>query len=47
MHNTDATDVATEAIAEAIAEAEASANDSAEARAWLAVLAEVIDLADD
>jgi hypothetical protein len=31
------------AIADAIAELEASANDSAEARAWLALLAEVLD----
>jgi hypothetical protein len=34
-------------LAEAIAEAEASANDSAEARAWLVVLAEVLDQVDD
>jgi hypothetical protein len=34
-------------FAAAIAEAEASANDSAEARAWLALLAEVLDQADD
>jgi hypothetical protein len=34
-------------LAEAIAEAEASANDSAEARAWLALLAEVLDQVDD
>jgi hypothetical protein len=31
------------AIAAAIAELEASANDSAEARAWLALLAELLD----
>jgi hypothetical protein len=31
------------AIADAIAELEASANDNAEARAWLALLAEVLD----
>lgn len=35
------------AIASAIAEAEASANDSAEARAWLALLAEALDQVDD
>ncbi|HXQ24737.1 MAG TPA: hypothetical protein VN812_23875 [Candidatus Acidoferrales bacterium] len=34
-------------IAAAIAEAEASANDSAEARAWLTLLAEVLDQEDD
>jgi len=34
-------------IAEAIAEVEASANDSAEARAWLVVLAQLLDQVDD